>query len=63
MSLHLRFGTVSTRALTLYALTSNEKWLNELIWREFYQMIIYHFPHVQQGKSFKKEYDFIEWFI
>ena len=60
MSLHLRFGTVSTRDLTLYALTSNEKWLNELIWREFYQMILYHFPGTVD-KAFKPAYDFIEW--
>lgn len=60
MSLHLRFGTVSTRALTLYALTSNEKWLNELIWREFYQMIIYHFPNTVSN-AFKPAYDYIEW--
>jgi len=60
MSLHLRFGTVSTRALVLYALTSNEKWLNELIWREFYQMIIYHFPDTV-NHAFKPAYDFIEW--
>jgi deoxyribodipyrimidine photo-lyase len=60
MSLHLRFGTVSARNLTLYALTSNEKWLNELIWREFYQMIIYHFPDTA-GNAFKPAYDFIEW--
>ena len=60
MSLHLRFGTVSTRELVLYGLTSNEKWLNELIWREFYQMIIYHFPETV-NKAFKPAYDFIEW--
>lgn len=60
MSLHLRFGTVSTRALALYALSSNEKWLNELIWREFYQMIIYHFPNTVSN-AFKPAYDFIEW--
>ncbi len=60
MSLHLRFGTVSTRALVLYGLTSNEKWLNELIWREFYQMIIYHFPDTVDH-AFKPAYDFIEW--
>ncbi len=60
MSLHLRFGTVSTRDLTNYALTSNEKWLNELIWREFYQMILYHFPDTVD-KAFKPAYDFIEW--
>ena len=60
MSLHLRFGTVSTRELVLYGLTSNEKWLNELIWREFYQMIIYHFPDTVDH-AFKPAYDFIEW--
>ena len=60
MSVHLRFGTVSTRALVFYGLTSNEKWLNELIWREFYQMIIYHFPDTVDH-AFKPAYDFIEW--
>ena len=60
MSLHLRFGTISTRELVLYGLTSNEKWLNELIWREFYQMIIYHFPDTVDH-AFKPAYDFIEW--
>jgi deoxyribodipyrimidine photo-lyase len=60
MSLHLRFGTISTRELVLYGLTSNEKWLNELIWREFYQMIIYHFPNTVDH-AFKPAYDFIEW--
>ena len=60
MSLHLRFGTVSTRELVLYGLANNEKWLNELIWREFYQMILYHFPDTV-NKAFKPAYDFIVW--
>jgi deoxyribodipyrimidine photo-lyase len=60
MSLHLRFGTISTRELVLYGLDSNEKWLNELIWREFYQMILYHFPNTVK-EAFKPAYDFIEW--
>jgi deoxyribodipyrimidine photo-lyase len=38
----------------------NETYLNELIWRDFYQMIIYHFPHSVKN-SFKKQYDKIEW--
>jgi len=46
--------------LVLYALTSNEKWLNELIWREFYQMIIYHFPNTFDH-AFKPAYDNIAW--
>jgi deoxyribodipyrimidine photo-lyase len=38
----------------------NEKYLNELIWRDFYQMILWHFPHVVT-RSFKPAYDHIEW--
>lgn len=60
MSLHLRFGTVSIRKLVQEAQKLNETWLNELIWREFYMMILFHFPHVQKG-SFKKQYDAIPW--
>ncbi len=60
LSLHLRFGTVSIRALAKQALLLNETWLNELIWRDFYMMILYHFPHVAKN-SFKTQYDRIEW--
>ncbi|MFN3841124.1 MAG: cryptochrome/photolyase family protein [Cyclobacteriaceae bacterium] len=60
LSIHLRFGTVSIRKLVQVALTKNEKWLNELIWRDFYHMILWHFPHVVT-KAFKPAYDQIEW--
>lgn len=60
LSVHLRFGTVSIRALTKQALLLNETWLNELIWRDFYMMILYHFPHAAKN-SFKSQYDRIEW--
>lgn len=60
MSLHLRFGTVSIRELAREAGNLNATLLNELIWREFYMMILWHFPHVVGG-SFKKEYDKIQW--
>ena len=60
LSLHLRFGTVSIRKLVLRAKTLNETFLNELIWREFYMMILWHFPHVD-GHSFKPAYDRIRW--
>lgn len=60
MSLHLRFGTVSIRQLASKAKRLNEKYLNELIWRDFYQSILYHFPHVD-GHSFRPEYEAIEW--
>jgi deoxyribodipyrimidine photo-lyase len=59
MSLHLRFGTVSIRELARKA-KKNEKYFNELIWRDFYQMIIHHFPE-SSTKSFKEKYDNIPW--
>lgn len=60
LSVHLRFGTVSIREITRQAKFLNEKFLNELIWREFYQMILWHFPHVTR-QSFRKEYEDISW--
>lgn len=60
LSVHLRFGTVSVRKLAQIALKKNDTWLNELIWRDFYHMILWHFPHVET-KSFKPAYDKIEW--
>lgn len=60
MSLHLRFGTVSIRELARETKELNGTLLNELIWREFYMMILWHFPHVVGG-SFKREYDNIQW--
>ncbi len=58
---HLRFGTMSIRKLVEHAKGLNETFLNELIWRDFYHMILANFPHVGQGMSFKKAYDQIEW--
>ena len=60
LSLHFRFGTISIRQKAAKALEISEKWLNELIWREFYMSIIYHFPQVVSA-SFKPQYDRIEW--
>ncbi|WP_318840734.1 cryptochrome/photolyase family protein [Reichenbachiella ulvae] len=60
LSPHLRFGTVSIRQLVLLAKNKNETFLSELIWREFFMQILYHFPHVID-KSFKEKYDRIPW--
>jgi len=43
-----------------FALQHNQTWLGELIWREFFMQILYHFPKVVHH-SFKAKYDFIEW--
>lgn len=60
LGVHLRFGTVSIRQLVTVAKELNETWLNELIWREFYMAILFHFPHAANG-PFKKQYDNIPW--
>jgi deoxyribodipyrimidine photo-lyase len=61
LGVHLRFGTVSIRKLANKAKQLNETFLNELIWRDFYHAILWHFPQVGEGRSFKPEYDFIQW--
>jgi deoxyribodipyrimidine photo-lyase len=68
LSVHLRFGTVSIRGLARQALdamrlTENSgasTWLSELVWRDFYFMILHHHPHVTE-RAFKPEYDAIDW--
>ncbi|MFD2145141.1 cryptochrome/photolyase family protein [Mucilaginibacter antarcticus] len=61
IGIHLRFGTVSIRKAATYASEVHEKtWLNELIWREFYMMILHHFPQTQDH-AFRPEYDRIKW--
>ncbi len=60
LSVHLRFGTVSIRELFRQAWAVSEKWTNELIWREFYMSILWHFPHVERN-SFKQAYDRLRW--
>lgn len=64
LSTHLRCGTVSIRELVQYAQQCEGEgaatWLSELIWREFYQQILFNHPHVV-GHAFKPEFDAIVW--
>ena len=61
LGVHLRFGTVSIRQMVEKAKKSNnETFLKELIWREFFMQILWHFPHTP-NKSFKPKYDEIVW--
>jgi deoxyribodipyrimidine photo-lyase len=60
LGVHLRFGTISIRRLAEIAFEHNDVFLNELIWREFYMMILWHFPHAVD-KAFKPKYDNIRW--
>jgi len=61
IGVHLRFGFVSIRKLVEKAhKKSNKTYLKELIWREFFMQILWHFPYTQE-KSFKPKYDRIKW--
>ncbi|MBL7912363.1 MAG: deoxyribodipyrimidine photo-lyase [Bacteroidia bacterium] len=60
LSVYLRFGVISIRSLVEKSISQSETWLNELIWRDFYMMILHHFPHAAFN-SFKKQYDGIPW--
>ncbi|MHA7130809.1 cryptochrome/photolyase family protein [Algoriphagus namhaensis] len=60
LGIHLRFGTISIRQLAKRAKELNETYLNELIWREFYMMILANNPDVVD-KAFKPAYDQIPW--
>ena len=61
IGLHLRFGTISIRNVAKDAIDAKSNvWLSELAWREFYMMILWHFPYAAFD-SFKKQYDKIKW--
>ena len=61
IGVNLRFGTVSTRKIVkTSSQRSNNTFLKELIWREFFIQILWHFPHTTE-KSFKDKYERIEW--
>ncbi len=58
---HLRFGTVSVRKMMRKAIAEkNDTFMNELIWREFFMQILWHFPKTQQD-AFRSKYDRIKW--
>ena len=58
---YLRFGAISIRQVVAQAVKQKEEtFLNELIWREFFMQILWHFPHTST-KSFKPQYDYIQW--
>lgn len=61
LGIHLRFGTISIREVLAATINYNQTYVNELIWRDFYHQITYHFPHINKGLSFKPVYDNIPW--
>lgn len=60
LGIAFRFGTISIRKCVSFALNKNQTWLSELIWREFFMQILYHFPQVV-NHAFKEKYDLIQW--
>jgi deoxyribodipyrimidine photo-lyase len=70
LSVHLRFGTISIRALARAAIDRAKHaahakgavtWLSELIWRDFYFQILHHRPDLASGAAFKPKFDRIAW--
>jgi deoxyribodipyrimidine photo-lyase len=61
LGVHLRFGTISIRRVLQATKPLSATFVNELIWRDFFQMILWHFPHIAQGKAFRPAYDLIHW--
>jgi deoxyribodipyrimidine photo-lyase len=60
LGVHFRFGTISIREKVIKSEPLNEVWLSELIWREFFMQILYHFPEVVTN-SFQSKFNIIEW--
>ena len=69
LSVHLRFGTVSIRTLARLAYEMSLQpdgngaatWLSELIWRDFYFMVLAHHPRIAKGAPYKPEYEHLRW--
>ena len=59
LSPHLRFGTIGIRTI-VSNVKNHEAFLSELIWREFFMHILFHFPHVVNN-NFRAKYDGIAW--
>ena len=60
LGIHFRFGTISIREKALKAQSLSDTFFSELIWRDFYSMILYHFPKVAT-QAFKDDYNKINW--
>lgn len=60
LSPHLRFGNIGVRQVIRLLKPEHETFLSELIWREFFQQVLYHFPHVVTS-NFRSKYDGIQW--
>lgn len=60
LGIHFRFGTISIREKARKAARLSSTYLSELIWRDFYAMILHHFPHVIEG-PFRAKYESVQW--
>ncbi len=60
LGIHFRFGTISIRQKAKKAMSLNDTFLSELVWRDFYSQILQHFPHVEKN-AFRVKYERVEW--
>ena len=69
LSIYLSSGIISAKTCVANLLAKSEdlpgsgeySWFNEIIWREFYKYIIFHYPRVSMRKSFNEKYDALQW--
>lgn len=60
LGIHFRHGTISIRDKARKGQMLNQTYLSELIWRDFYSQILFHFPHVEKN-AFREKYEHVEW--
>lgn len=60
LGIHFRFGTISIREKARKALPLNDVWVSELIWRDFFMQLLFHFPHVVT-ESFNSKFNVLRW--
>ena len=60
LGIHLRFGTISVRECVRFGIEFNQVWLSEIVWREFFSQILFHYPKVVNA-PFKEKFESIKW--
>lgn len=60
LGIHLRFGTISPRKVVRETINKSPTWVSEIIWRDFFMQVLWHYPHVEKS-SFKPQYEMVAW--
>lgn len=60
LGIHFRFGTISPRKAVRETIEKSQVWVSELIWRDFFMQVLWHYPHVEKS-SFKPQFENVAW--